>query len=154
MLDDLAADDHGEKLQDGHAQGAGENTGEVEYGQGENSKNKESGRGKASGHFVEKGIESSFAIDEITTGFAGKVARQFSQPAAEAGNYAEENRVQVGAQGENEGQPRGGQEITVALPMRLIMKLLKYPHWLKRCTSSLCVPSQNAPKTIARIPII
>ena len=102
---------------------------------------------------MEKGIESSFAIDEIATCFAGQVARQFSQPAAEAGNYAEENRVQVGAQGENEGQARAG-KITVALPMRLIMKLLKYPHWLKRCTSSLCVPSQNAPTTIARIPII
>ena len=109
MLDDLAADDHGEKLQDGHAQGTGENTGEVEYRQWENGKNKEGGRGKASGHFVEKGIESSFAIDEIATCFAGQVARQFSQPAAEAGNYAEDNRVQVGAQGENEGQTRGRQ---------------------------------------------
>ena len=110
MFDDLPAYDYTKKLQYRHPQGAGEDAGEVEDRQGEDSENEQSGGSETGGHVVEKGVEPSLATDEIAASFAGQVAGQFSQAAAEAGNDSEENRIQVGAEGEYEGQPGGGQD--------------------------------------------
>lgn len=109
MFDNLAADYYPKKLQDRHPKGTGEDTGEVEDWQGEDGKNEQSGGSEAGGHIVEKGVEPSLATDEIAASFSGQVARQFSQPTADAGNYSEENGVQVGAEGEDEGQAGCGQ---------------------------------------------
>jgi len=109
VFDNLATDDHGKKPQDGHPEGAGEDTGEVEDREGEDGKNEQCGGSKAGGHVVEKGVEPSLAVDEIAAGFAGEVAWEFAQSAADAGNDSEEEGIQVGTQGEYEGQPGGGQ---------------------------------------------
>ena len=110
MFDNLAADYDAKKLQDRHSQGTGEDTGEIEDWQREDGENEQSGGSEAGGHIVEKGVEASFATDEIAASFSGQVARQLSQPTADAGNDSKENGVQVGAEGEYEGQPGGGQD--------------------------------------------